>query len=151
MKRVDGRAVVAFLAVAVPEKLRTGRPNEDRRRILNGMLWVRQTGAPWGDPPQCYGPVATVSSLPPLTPPSPATTVFGPTTAPLPKPPAWTADPVDTPSKSNQRRQPCFDRGGYRRRSRIRCLINRLKQFRRVATCYEKRGINYLYRLYRTP
>ena len=48
------------------------------------------------------------------------------------------------PSKSNQRRQPHFDRVAYRRRNRVERLINRLKQFRRIATRYEKRAANYL-------
>ena len=48
------------------------------------------------------------------------------------------------PSKSNQRRQPHFDRTAYRRRNLVERLINRLKQFRRIATRYEKRGANYL-------
>ena len=48
------------------------------------------------------------------------------------------------PSKSNERRQPHFDRTAYRLRNRIERLINRLKQFRRIATRYEKRAINYL-------
>ena len=46
------------------------------------------------------------------------------------------------PSKSNQRRQHRFDRDAYRQRNRIERLINRLKQFRRIATRYEKRGAN---------
>ena len=41
---------------------RTGRPSEDHRRILNGILWVLRTGAPWPDLPGRYGPVGTVSS-----------------------------------------------------------------------------------------
>ena len=48
------------------------------------------------------------------------------------------------PSKSNQRRQPRFDRVAYRARNRVERLINRLKQFRRIATRYEKRAANYL-------
>jgi transposase len=48
------------------------------------------------------------------------------------------------PSKSNQRRQPHFDRATYRLRNRVERLINRLKQFRRIATRYEKRAANYL-------
>ena len=48
------------------------------------------------------------------------------------------------PSKRNQRRQPGFDREAYRERNRIERLINRLKQFRRIATRYEKRAENYL-------
>jgi transposase len=45
-----------------PERPWTGRPNEDHRRILNGILWIDRTGAPWRDLPPCYGPVGTVSS-----------------------------------------------------------------------------------------
>ena len=48
------------------------------------------------------------------------------------------------PTRSDQRRQPNFDRAAYRLRNRVERLINRLKQARRVATRYEKRGINYL-------
>ena len=48
------------------------------------------------------------------------------------------------PTKSNQRRQPTFDREAYRRRNLVERLINRLKQFRRIATRYEKRADNYL-------
>ena len=48
------------------------------------------------------------------------------------------------PSKGDQRRQPNFDRAAYRRRNRVERLINRLKQFRRIATRYEKRAANYL-------
>ena len=45
-----------------PERPRTGRPNHDHRTILNGILWVLRTGAPWRDLPERYGPVGTVSS-----------------------------------------------------------------------------------------
>ena len=38
------------------------------------------------------------------------------------------------PNKSNQRRQPDFDRAACRRRNLVERLINRLKQFRRIAT-----------------
>lgn len=48
------------------------------------------------------------------------------------------------PSKSNERRQPHFDRAAYRLRNQVERLINRLKQFRRIATRYEKRAVNYL-------
>ena len=48
------------------------------------------------------------------------------------------------PSKRNQKRQRRFDRAAYRERNRIERLINRLKQFRRIATRYEKRAVNYL-------
>jgi transposase len=48
------------------------------------------------------------------------------------------------PRKSNQRRLPQFDREGYRERNRVESFINRLKQFRRVATRSDKRAIQYL-------
>ena len=48
------------------------------------------------------------------------------------------------PSRSNQRRQPRFDRTAYRRRNLVERLINGLKGFRRIAKRYEKRAANYL-------
>jgi transposase len=48
------------------------------------------------------------------------------------------------PSKSNQPRQRTFDKAAYRERNQVERTINRLKQFRRVATRYEKREVNYL-------
>jgi transposase len=48
------------------------------------------------------------------------------------------------PTRSNEPRDPAFDREAYRERNRIERLFNRLKQFRRIATRYEKRGVNYL-------
>ncbi len=46
------------------------------------------------------------------------------------------------PHQQNERRGP-FARAVYRLRSLVERLINRLKQFRRVATRYEQRGVNY--------
>ncbi|WP_292499942.1 IS5 family transposase [Methylobacterium sp.] len=45
-----------------PQKPRTGRPAEDHCQVLNGMLWILRTGAPWADLPARYGSVETVSS-----------------------------------------------------------------------------------------
>jgi transposase len=45
-----------------PQKPKTGRPAVDHRRILNGMLWILRTGAPWRDLPERYGPWRTVAS-----------------------------------------------------------------------------------------
>jgi transposase len=44
------------------QKPRTGRPAHDHRRIVNGMLWIDRTGAPWRDLPERYGPWRTVAS-----------------------------------------------------------------------------------------
>ncbi len=45
-----------------PQKPRTGRPAEDHRRIINGILWIKRTGAPWRDLPERYRPWQTVAS-----------------------------------------------------------------------------------------
>jgi transposase len=49
---------------------------------------------------------------------------------------------VTIPHRSDQRRGR-FDQAIYRQRNRIERLINRLKQFRRLATRYEKRVDNH--------
>lgn len=46
----------------LPKKARTGRPAADHRAIINGILWIHPTGAPWDDLPECYGSRGTVSS-----------------------------------------------------------------------------------------
>lgn len=39
-----------------PQKPTVGRPAHDHRLILNGILWILRTGAPWRDLPERYGP-----------------------------------------------------------------------------------------------
>jgi transposase len=47
----------------LPErKIRRGRPSQDHRQILNGILWVLRTGAPWRDMPERYGKWTTIYS-----------------------------------------------------------------------------------------
>src|SRR5260221_25242 len=41
---------------------RRGRPAHDHRRMINGMLWIAKTGAPWRDVPDRYGPWHSVAS-----------------------------------------------------------------------------------------
>jgi transposase len=50
---------------------------------------------------------------------------------------------VVIPTKGDETPDPTFDRAAYRERNVIEWLINRLKQFRRIATRYEKRAVNY--------
>src|SRR5882672_10934514 len=45
-----------------PQKPKTGRPAHDHRTIINGLLWMLRTGAPWRDLPERYGPWRTVAS-----------------------------------------------------------------------------------------
>ncbi len=51
---------------------------------------------------------------------------------------------ITIPRRKNERRQRPFDRAAYRLRLRVEHLINRLKQFRRLAARYEKRAENFL-------
>jgi transposase len=45
-----------------PQKPARGRPAKDHRTVLNGILWVLRTGAPWRDLPERYGPWQTAYS-----------------------------------------------------------------------------------------
>lgn len=45
-----------------PQNPKTGRPNKDHRTVINGILWVLRTGAPWRDLPERYGPWRTIAS-----------------------------------------------------------------------------------------
>jgi len=47
------------------------------------------------------------------------------------------------PHKSNEHRTGPFDRKGYRLRQRVERLINRCKQYRSIATRYEKLAESY--------
>jgi transposase len=53
----------ARLELHVPgRKTKVGRPAANYRQVINGILWVLRTGAPWRDLPERYGPLGTVSS-----------------------------------------------------------------------------------------
>ena len=46
-----------------PPKARTGRPPRDRRPIVDALLWILRTGAPWRDLPEEFGPWGTAWDL----------------------------------------------------------------------------------------
>ncbi len=48
------------------------------------------------------------------------------------------------PRKDNEKHRGRFDKALYRQRNQVERCFNRLKQFRRIATRYEKRAENYL-------
>ena len=39
----------------LPDRGERGPPIKDKRRMVNGILWVLRTGAPWRDMPKRYG------------------------------------------------------------------------------------------------
>jgi transposase len=47
------------------------------------------------------------------------------------------------PHRSNEHHKGSFDKPMYRKRNIVERLINRMKQFRRIATRYEKRAANF--------
>ena len=46
-----------------PPPAKTGRPPRHRRQVLDGILWILRTGAPWRDLPEEFGPWATAWDL----------------------------------------------------------------------------------------
>ena len=47
-------------------------------------------------------------------------------------------------ARQKRERRSLFDKQAYRKRNVVERLMNRLKQFRRIATRYEKRATNYV-------
>lgn len=45
-----------------PQKLPMGRPYLPHRRIVEAIVWLARTGAPWRDLPREFGPWQTVAS-----------------------------------------------------------------------------------------
>jgi transposase len=48
------------LSPMLPGRGRRGRPPKDHRLMIDGMLWILNTGAPWRDLPSRFGPWKTV-------------------------------------------------------------------------------------------
>ncbi|PXX51907.1 Transposase and inactivated derivatives, partial [Pseudomonas sp. LAMO17WK12:I10] len=44
----------------ITQDQKTGRPRNDDRLMLNGILWVLCSGAAWRDMPERFGPWSTV-------------------------------------------------------------------------------------------
>jgi len=49
-------------ALLPPQRPPIGRPSEDHRTILAGMLWIVRTGSAWRELPSTFGPWPTVYS-----------------------------------------------------------------------------------------
>lgn len=45
------------------EEASTGRPRVDRRMVMDGILWILRTGAPWRDLPERFGKWGMVYDL----------------------------------------------------------------------------------------
>ena len=51
------------IAELFPPPKSTGRPPRNRREVLDGILWVLNTGSPWRDLPEGFGPWGTAWDL----------------------------------------------------------------------------------------
>jgi transposase len=45
-----------------PQRPRTGRPAKDHRTVVEAILWIDRTGAPWRDLPQEFGPWQSIAT-----------------------------------------------------------------------------------------
>lgn len=52
-----------LIADVFPPPARTGRPQRDRRQIVNAIVWILRTGSPWRDLPEEFGPWKTAWDL----------------------------------------------------------------------------------------
>ena len=52
----------ARLRPLLPPRARTGRPPKDHRLVLDALLWLARTGAPWRDLPERFGPWRSVAA-----------------------------------------------------------------------------------------
>jgi transposase len=50
------------LATLLPPRAQTERPPRDHRTIVDALLWLGRTGAPWRDLPERFGPWQTVAT-----------------------------------------------------------------------------------------
>ncbi len=49
-----------FIADLFPSHKHMGRPRSDARDMIDGILWILNTGAQWRDLPPAFGPKSTV-------------------------------------------------------------------------------------------
>lgn len=49
----------AAIEPLVPKPSRTGRPPRDAREMMDALMWLLRTGAPWRDLPDWFGPWQT--------------------------------------------------------------------------------------------
>src|SRR5881275_741350 len=54
LTNVQWEVLDSLLPEPTPRRDGRGRPWKDRRAVLNGILWVLRTGAPWADVPNRY-------------------------------------------------------------------------------------------------
>jgi len=51
--------IAEFIPKPKAQPGKSGRPPQNLRAVLNGILWILRTGAPWADLPERYPPKST--------------------------------------------------------------------------------------------
>ena len=46
----------------LPGRAATGRPPKDDRTVIDALLWLARTRAPWRDLPECFGPWQSIAT-----------------------------------------------------------------------------------------
>ena len=138
-----------------------GKDRVDDRRVISGILHVLKSGCRWCDCPPEYGPPTTIYNRfvrwaeAHDCPPAPrlirrtkvAKKLLGDRaydSAPLRQ---WLEDrgtKAVVPNKSNRKQPFSFDKKSYKHRHRIENAFCRLKDFRRIATRYDRLAKNFL-------
>ena len=113
------------IAPLLPTDVR-GKERVDDRRVISGILHVLKSGCRWCDCPPEYAQSDCRSSCAGRQ---------------------WLEDrgtkPV-VPNRSNRKQPFSFDKKSYRQRHRIENAFCRLKDFRRIATRYDRLARNFL-------
>ena len=143
-------AQFARIAPHLPTDTR-GKPRVDDRRVISGIVQVLKSGGRWVDAPGVYGPRKTLynryvrwaakgvwvdlfQALADKAYDSDAIRRQVEATGAMP----------NIPPKANRRWKNCFSPALYKGRNAIERMFCRLKDFRRVATRYDRLATNYL-------
>ncbi|MBO9413678.1 MULTISPECIES: transposase [unclassified Ruegeria] len=95
-----------------------GKPRVDDRRVLSGIIFINRNGLRWRDAPSAYGPHKTLYN----------------------RWKRWSDKGIRAciPGRKQRKKPVKYDKRRYKRRNRIEIMFGRLKDWRRVATRYDR-------------
>ena len=100
---------------------RRGPKPKNNRQITNGMSYILRTSSPWRDLPERYGPYRSVYN----------------------RHSDQGAIP-NIPNKSNRKKKYRWKKILYRERNCVERFFNKLKNFRRIGTRYDKTALSFI-------
>jgi transposase len=95
-----------------------GKPRVDDRRVLSGIIFINRNDLRWRDAPKEYGPHKTLYN----------------------RWKRWSDKGIRAciPGRKQRKTPAKYDKRRYKRRNRIEIMFGRLKDWRRVATRYDR-------------